>query len=94
MKPILKTPWHGLQVAAPAGSISLPPQGFDGPVVTANPGTWVATAGTGLLLNVEASLTTSSAHSVRLVVPEAEAPGSFATLTHDDLFDADEMGAV
>ena len=95
LEAILEAPWHRLQVAAPACTIPFSPEGFDGPVVPANTSRWVAAGGTGLLLNVEASLATPSADSVRLVVPEAERPRSLSALTHGScLLDTDEKDAT
>ncbi|MDK2413474.1 hypothetical protein QHH03_30760, partial [Aphanizomenon sp. 202] len=69
---ILEAPAYNLEVAETAGAGRLPADGLDGPIVAPKLLLGVAALRTLLLLNVVRRLPTSTAQSVRLIVPLSE----------------------
>lgn len=65
---VAELPSDDLKVLHAAGSSGLPPLGFDGPVVLADPGTRVSTGSADFLLDVECHLAAPHTQGVGLVV--------------------------
>lgn len=72
METVLEFSWNGLQVSHSTGTGGSSSLSLGSPVVGSNLGSWVTARSTGLLLDVEGTLTTSVTQSVRLVVTLTE----------------------
>ena len=72
LEAVLESSRHVLQVAHSAATGSSSSLGLSTPVVGSHLGSWVTARSAGLLLDVERTLTTSVAQSVRLVVTLTE----------------------